>query len=65
MAMKLYFTFPTSPELEPHHQTQFSVIPRTNIYIYYMVQSVTLGFMHFAIVGKSEYLPPRKENAND
>ena len=26
--MKGYFTFPRSPELEPHYQMQFSIMPR-------------------------------------
>ena len=29
MALKGYSTFPKDPELEPQHQMQFSVIPRT------------------------------------
>ena len=29
MAMKVYSTYLRAPELEPHHQMQFSVIPRT------------------------------------
>ena len=29
MVMKGYFTLSSSSDLEPHHQTQFSVIPKT------------------------------------
>ena len=29
IAMKEYSTFPKTPELEPHHQMQFSAISRT------------------------------------
>ena len=29
MAMKEYSAFPKAPGLEPHHQMQFSIIPRT------------------------------------
>ena len=31
MAMESYSTLPKAPELEPHHQMQFSFIPRTQI----------------------------------
>ena len=30
--MKGYSTLPRSPELEPHHQIQFSIIPRTILF---------------------------------
>ena len=29
MVMKGYSTFPKPPKLEPHHQLEFNVIPRT------------------------------------
>ena len=32
MAMKGFFTLSRSPELEPHHQMQFSVIPKTSLF---------------------------------
>ena len=35
MTMKGYSTFPRSPELEPHHKMQFSVIPKTPLLKYY------------------------------
>ena len=31
--MKQYFTLPISPEMEPYHQMQFRVIPRTPIFL--------------------------------
>ena len=34
MAIKEYSTLSISPELEPHHYTQFNVISRTPIFIY-------------------------------
>ena len=29
MILKVYFTFPKAPELDPRYHMQFSVIPRT------------------------------------
>ena len=35
MAMKGYSTLPKSKELEPHHQMQFSVVPRTLLFFFF------------------------------
>ena len=33
MAMKGYSTLPRSPELKPHHQIQFNIIPRMPVFL--------------------------------
>ena len=49
--MKGYFTFPKSPELKPHHQMQYSIIPRTcfNIVVQNLVEGnlLKLGQFHW------------------
>ena len=39
MAMKGYPTLTRSPELEPHHYMQFSVLPRTGLTSLQVIQS--------------------------
>ena len=35
LAMKMYATFPKAPEVEPHHQMQFSIILNTFVWLWY------------------------------
>ena len=34
MVMKRFFTLPRLPELEPRHQMQFTVMPKTHLYFF-------------------------------
>ena len=43
MAMKRYLTFIRAPELEPHHQMQFTIIPRTTLFLERMVLTPLQG----------------------
>ena len=50
IAMKGYSTFPKSPELEPDHQMQFSVLSGT--YFWFLLFSVGGGLMYSKTTGQ-------------